>query len=379
MQIGRFVLLSGLLFLISCSKGNSGGGSLCRTEMPTAVDTAIETALAAHPDTAGIVVSIYHPDLGYLHKAYGLEKRAGSVPMREDRIFDIGSVMKSFRWTVLHKLATQGTLDLTDAVNVHVASPVLPGRTFKHLMQHSSGMIDINDSLFMADVMANLTREYDYDDMITFLTTSSGAGFTNGLADGFAVGTDYRYSSFGPLLASEAAAAVTGKSMRTLIEEEIIAELNLSNTSYIWFDERPFKVAQGYDDATTEMNDMADYENTAGISSGFGGAMYSSACDLARYTNNLFNNDSFLPTTVMLDATNSPVTAGGIEVGLGVFRYASWGNFWGHLGSSIHGHSSAIAHRHSDKLSVVVLSNIDDGHDNYATHFSVISAIGAAL
>lgn len=347
--------------------------------MPDNVDSAIQAALAAHPDTAGVVVAIYHPDHGYIHKAYGLENRATVSSMREDHIFDIGSVMKNFRWLVMHKLAAAGSLNLNDTVNTHVASPVLAGRTIKHLMQHSTGMIDITESTFLPDAMANLTKTYSYNEMIAFLNGSSGAGYTNGLTDVFTVGTHHRYSSYGPLIASEIAEQVSGKGMMNLIDEMILTPLAMSNTTFISYEDKPAKVAQGYDDATTEMHDMDNYPDTRAFSSGFGGLMYSSACDLARYTNNQFNNDDFNSSATVTSMITDKITSGGIEIGLGVFKYPGWGNFWGHMGSSIHGHSSAIAHRTTDKLSVVVLANIDESHDNYATHFAIVSAVGGAL
>lgn len=379
-----FIIISLFFLTVSCKKESSRPRAAvalakCAAGMPVGVDTAIQTALAAHPDTAGVVVAIYHPNYGYIQKAYGLEHRALARAMTTNHLFDIGSVMKNFRWVVMHKLANAGSLNLTDNVNTHVASPVLPGRTIKHLMHHSSGMIDIPESNFIADVSANPTSTYSYNDMMTFLSGSSGAGYTSGLTDVFNVGVDHRYSSFGPLIASEAALAVTGKGMRQLIDEMILTPLGLDQTTFISFESKPANVAQGYDDAVTEMNAMSDYADTQGYSSGFGGLMYSSACDLARYTNNQFNNASFLSAATVNAMTTDFISSGAVDIGLGVFRYGLWGNFWGHLGSSIHGHSSAIAHRTADKLSIVVLANIDDAHDNYATQFAIISAIGAEL
>lgn len=375
------VVVLGVASLTACSKANSSAKSApkCSAGFPEAVDTAIQNTLAAHPDTAGAVVSIYHPAYGYMHKAYGLENRNQSKPMRTNHIFDIGSVMKNFRWVALHKLANAGLISLTDPVNNHVATPVLPGRTLKHLMQHSTGMIDIFDSNYMAHAMANFTHNYTYNEMVSFLNSSSGAGYTNGLKNTFNVGTDYLYSSFGPLIAGQIAENVTGTPIMQLIHEQILTPLGLNQTSFIWYEPEPANVAQGYEDAIIETHEMDNYADTRGFSSGFGGAMYSSACDLAHYTNNEFNNPSFLPSATVTNMTTDKVTPGIFEVGLGVFRYAGWGNFWGHLGASIHGHSSAIAHRTTDKLSIVVLTNIDSSHDNYQTHFGVISSIGAAL
>ncbi len=368
-----------LFTTLACSKQNVQISSECSIGMPAVVDNAIVNALANHPDTPGVVVAIYHPAYGYIQKAYGVENRSSSSPMNVDHIFDIGSIMKNFRWVVIHKLAERGDLDLTDNVNSFVVTPVLTGRNLKHLMQHSTGMIDINDSGFMTDAYANLTKTYSYDEMISFLTTSSGVDFTNGLTNTFSVGTNYRYSSFGPLIAGKIAEEVTGKEIKQLIKEFILTPLRMKNTYFVSYDKKPANVAQGYDDATTEMNFFSNYADTRSFSSGFGGVMYSSACDLARYANNEFNNNSFLSPSTLNAMMTETITSGGIEVGLGIFKYGAWGNFWGHMGSSIHGHSSALVHRSSDKLSIAVLANIDDGHDNHATHFEIINAIGAAL
>lgn len=67
---------------------------------------------------------------------------------------------------------------------------------------------------------------------------------------------------------------------------------------------------------------------------------------------------------------------GGTLVGLGVIQYGSTPGFWGHAGSSIHGHSSYLAHRISDRLSIVVLANIDSNYDAWQTHVGIVNALG---
>lgn len=76
--------------------------------------------------------------------------------------------------------------------------------------------------------------------------------------------------------------------------------LHMNDTHFISYETRHSNVAQGYDDATTEMNFFTNYENTRSFASGFSEIMYSSACDLASYANNEFNNDSFLASSTVM-------------------------------------------------------------------------------
>ena len=69
------------------------------------------------------------------------------------------------------------------------------------------------------------------------------------------------------------------------------------------------------------------------------------------------------------------IESGKLTIGLGVMKCPMGSDFWVHLGSSIHGHSSLAGHNPDKELTVVVLANIDPEYDDYGTHFEMANAI----
>lgn len=360
----------------------------CKEPMPANFDAAIQSAFASRPGTPGVVVGVYRPDIGFSVAAYGNEFVCTN-PTCEDRLmskqhlFEIGSVMKIFRWVILHKLAEDGLLSLDDLVNTHIPSPMLPDVTIRDLMHHTSGMIDLIDVPNLQNILrADTTREYFYDDAMNLLLGSTGildfgASATNGMIDGFIPGTDYHYSTFGPLIAGKIAEDVAGKNIRELVHERILDPLRLHRTSHVFYEPRPLSVAQGYESAGKANDYILEYEHATAISSLLDGLMYSSACDIIHYSHQVFDDTPFLSNETRTAMTTDVVDAGGGTLaGLGVIQYGVTPNFWGHAGASIHGHSSYMAHRASDHLSIVVLSNIDSDYDHWQTHTAVVNALG---
>lgn len=198
--------------------------------------------------------------------------------------FEIGSVMKSFRWVLMHKLAEEGSLRLEDRVNDHLPFPNLPGVTIRDLMHHASGMIDVTEVPgFWSLIAADPTHEYSYRDSIELLVgvdgaVDFGATVVDGVIEGFRVGTDSHYSSFGPVIADEIARSITGRNARELAREEILTPLDLRSTSHVFYEPRPAGLAQGYE-SPGRPRDL-EYADTAAVSSLVNGLMYSSACDL---------------------------------------------------------------------------------------------------
>jgi len=354
--------------------------------MPAHFRGAIDATLRAFPHTPGVVVAVHRADLGFAVSAHGRETACGEpsceeAPMPADGVFEIGSVTKNLRWILLHLLAEEGRLRLDQPVNDFVPAPWLPGVTVGDLMHHTSGMIDILDAPAFVQVMQDLTRVFSRDDSIAFLTSahgtlSSGGTFAHGRIDGFRVGGDFHYSNFGPVVAGAIAEAVTCRAVRELVKEKILDRLQLTSTSHVFHDPRPARVVQGYSAPGEPNTRVLDYADTAAVSTLIDGLVYSTACDLVHLAHEEFADTGFLrPETRIAMTTDVLDAGGGTEAGLGVIRYGVAPDFWGHLGSGIHSHSSLLMHRPADGLSVVVLANIDATTDNWQTHLTILDAL----
>jgi CubicO group peptidase (beta-lactamase class C family) len=330
----------------------------------------------------GVVVGVKTRDGAYRVQAFGVD--APGVPMTTDRIFEIGSVMKNIRWVTLHRLAQlgqPGVVNLDADVSSFVASPPLAsGTTIKTLMKHSSGMVDINDTGFVDDAKQHLTSTYSYAQMMEFLHKTNTATVTAGMVNGFSANHDYRYSSFGPLIANEIIGQVTESDPMDVVRELVFKPLGITSMSQVGLEPEPPNVAHGYGDGSSSdaPNGFVDApQNTVALSSGFGGLLYSNACDLLHYTHAEFTDTTFIhaDTLARMMSDHNDVADG--LVGEGVFDYQpAWGDFWGHLGAGIHAQSSAIAHRPSDDLSIVVLANVNSEWDNFVTPTFLVKQLG---
>lgn len=328
---------------------------------------------------SGFVVGVASPTLGFQVQAFGTTTPGGATDLAEDAIFDIGSVQKNFRWTLLLRLAELGHLDLDDTVGSLLDRPDLAGVTFRQLMMHVSGLKHWDDTGFALDVFTQgLDHEYGFAEMMGYLDGSGGA-----LMTGFP-GAPYHYSNFGPLIAGEAAAALLDDpavTARSLTRDLLLTPLGLTHTSFQAFEPAPAGLVPGFWADGQPHDWVAEPADAMAISSAAGAALFSNACDLLHYAQGLLVDGSLLSQATLDDAWSESavvhdvgpppdhhVTPIGATRG-GFVTYddpslATWGH-WGHVGSSQHGHSSAFMHSLEDDATLVVLANVEaESFDN---------------
>jgi CubicO group peptidase (beta-lactamase class C family) len=310
--------------------------------------------------------------------------------MTVDGLFDIGSVHKLFKWILLEKLYEDDLFEYSDPINNYVASPVISSGTINHLTNHSTGMTDIGDNLY-ADVFSrygsgDLPYVYTYADMMAFLVDVDTGGFTNGFKDGFTLGVDYNYSSYGPLIAGEIAEELTGTDAIAQIESKIINQLDLKNTTFVGFDEDPSDRVQGYGDTGT-VNAAYEFpplhhDLLLGVSSASEGALFSTGCDMVNFAKNISDPAmNFLEEATINSRIATPIEvfAGALNVGRGVMNYEGFagGNFWVHGGNGMHSHSSVVGYNPDNGVSAAVLANLNPAYitNNYQFHLEVLDIL----
>ena len=333
-----------------------------------ALSTAIEAYIAGS-NTEGVVVGIAD-DNGYRVEAFGVLTPGGSDPMPPEAVFDIGSIQKSFRWMLLHRLVAKGELDIDSAVDV--PTPDLQGATYRQLAMHTTGLKHWDESTFMEDPVTwtTLDTSYDYDTMISHLGDEP-------LISGFQPDTDMHYSNFGPLIAGRAIELDRDSDIMDIISEEIIEPMELVNNTF-QDGNTPDRLVPGYwdDAASTPHTWIGDDDDVFSLSSGAGWLHFSDACDLLKYSDGIhdptfLNSDDVRAQTVdvqVLDEVGNLVTIG--EAGAGLFTYPllfeGRVGLWGHLGDGQHGHSSIFMYDIETGTSYAVLANVagDDVSSN---------------
>lgn len=186
-----------------------------------AIDALVAAAMAAGFHQTGVMVAVIGPR-GYYTKAYGT---AGTRPLTPDDHFRIGSITKTFTATAIFMQVDAGNLDLDDTVDQYVAG--IPNGhviTIRNLLMMSSGLINDQTNLQLGiQLVLNPTGPWSPDSTLAYIRSS---GFH------FAPGTFYEYNSANYILLGYVLQAITGRAVRDIILQDIVAPLGLTETTW---------------------------------------------------------------------------------------------------------------------------------------------------
>lgn len=397
-NVSRTIYSILILLLYACSQNNSGSVNYnnCQTKsFPTSLKNQITSKLALYPDIPGAVVAVYHPSVGYSIASFGLSKKSPSTPMPVDAVFDIGSVMKLINWIALEKAFEEGKVSYSHLISQYIPelATLIPGNpTVQNLTQHSTGLIDIPSSA-LSDLFSHLgdTAAYDYpfSETIGFLQNEDSNGFTNGIKDGFNVGVNWNYSTWGARIGAEIVMRSENKDIKDIVRSKILMPLDLNSTFHMGFVDLPATLAQGYgndEGDPSEPSEFWDLNQYQTASSLFGGNIWSSACDLLNFSTAISQPErGFLKPETISSRTESLLLIGGgqpnntIYQGRGVMKYSLFntGDFWIHAGAGLSSHSSVTGYHESKNLAITILTNLDPDfiQDDYGFHFEVMKLI----
>jgi CubicO group peptidase (beta-lactamase class C family) len=154
---------------------------------------------------------------------FGFANREGQAAITPDTLFQIGSISKSMTAVLIHQLAAEGKLRLTDRASALLPVVHLPARntiTVQHLLDHTAGLPD--DAPLFAP---------------------------GGLWTAYAPGAHWHYSNTGYELLGKIAEHVGGAPLAQLMEQRIFRKLGMrrSRGAIIGADRTLY--AQGYEAA----------------------------------------------------------------------------------------------------------------------------------
>ena len=367
--------------------------TVCGVEsFPEGIRELIQDTLDEFPAVPGAVVAFYHPDYGNVIASFGVSNTSTSAPMSVDGIFDVGSVHKVFKWILVEQLVEAELIGYDEHIADYLDRPDIEAATILNLMNHSTGMVDIGLN-FVHDVTDSwlndtLPDAYTYDMMMDFLEAENSQGITNGIVDGFVLGEQHNYSSYGPLIAGNIAEEVLDQTSIEFIRSNILHALNLDSTTFIGFDPTPPVVVQGYgpDACCADVEHPAPPDSVLlAFSTGHEGPVFSTACDLLNFTRAISTPEiGFLAAETIESRTEDPIDVDGVfDVARGVFNFHGFGagDFWGHAGDGMHGHSSFIGYNPRNGVSIVVLTNLRPQYIQweYSVHWRIAGVLDAAF
>lgn len=281
-------------------------------------------------------------------KSYGSANLEWNQPHTADSKFRIGSVTKQFTAAAILLLEEQGRLKTSDLLSKHL--PNTPDAwkdiTLHHLLSHQAGLPNFTALPWYAENMAKPS------------TADATIAIIRDLPLEFTPGSEFRYSNSGYVVLGRVVELVSGLSYENFLRNNIFTPLGMTNS--------------GYDSSTRVIPNRASGYAPGPINAAYvdmsvphgAGALYSTAADLHRWNEGLF--DGKLLSAASLEKMTAPNLS---DYAYGVIVNNTNGvKRVGHSGG-IQGFNSALAYYPEERLTLVVLSNINGpGADTILGH-----------
>lgn len=256
----------------------------------------------------------------------------GSVPIRPQTPFEVGSVTKTFVSATILKLVEEGRLTLEDTVgrwlpNLNWAN-VSPSITVRQLLSHRSGVYNFGDDTpFRQALFSDWSRHWQPEELSPYVR-----------APYFLPGADGEYSNTGYVLLGMIIRSATGSSVAAEMRRTILEPAGLHNTVMGAEETWNGPLANPHLDFNGDgiHEDLGALSQTAILTSFWtSGAEISTAEDLVRFGRKLFEGGLLSEASLTAMRNFQSIDAGGtrLDYGLGLIRYDILGRVhWTHSG-----------------------------------------------
>lgn len=283
-------------------------------------------------------------------RAFGMADLEAGIAAGPSTNYRLASVTKQFTATAILLLVEDGKLGLDDKVRrwLPVPPPATDTITVRHLLTHTSGLIDYEDI-----IPDDTTRQLRDADVLRLLSTQNRTYF--------APGTDYRYSNSGYALLALIVERASGESFQEFLRDRIFQPLGMRHTlAYVEGGPAVPERAYGYSEVEGGWQ-RTDQSLTSAVLGD--GGIYSSIDDLAKWDAALYD-DRLLGDASRSLAFTAHTATDDPDVRYG-FGWRITGDTVWHSGETM-GFRNVIVRYPKRRLTVVILSNRDDP-EPYAT------------
>jgi CubicO group peptidase (beta-lactamase class C family) len=320
------------------------------------VDAYVESEMAKQ-HIPGLQLGVYRDGEIIKAKGYGLSNVELNVPVRPETIFQSGSIGKQFVATAVMMLTEQGRLGLDDSITKFFRDAPAGWRNIRvrNLLSHTSGLGEYeSDENTRPGGPLNLRQEYTEEQLVKFAES---------LPMDFQPGEKWEYCNTNYLLLGVMIHRVTGKFYGDFLQERIFKPLGMANTRVINDADIIPNRAAGYRLLTGELKNQEWVSPT--FNSTADGTLYLNVLDLARWDSALYTERLLKRARLDEMWTVAKLNSG---------QPNEWNYGFGWLVDAINGHrviehsgswqgfTAFIARYVDDKLTVVVLTNLDSAH-----------------
>ncbi len=298
-----------------------------------AVFQTMQQALRRACTNQGVVgasAAAYLPKDGLWLGTYGTSD--GTIPIRPQTPFEIGSVTKSFVSATILRLAEEGRLTLDDTIGQW-----LPGLSFENissaitirqLLGHRSGVYNFGDDPdFRQALFSDWSRQWPPSDDLAHLR-----------APYFPPGADGEYSNTGYVLLGLIIQRVTGLTVAEEMRRTVLSRAGLRSTFMGAEENWNGRLADPHLDFNGDglQEDLGALPQTAILTSFWtSGAEISTASDMVRFGLSLFGGGLLNQTSLTAMCTFQSIDIVGTryDYGLGLMRFNILGSqYWAHSG-----------------------------------------------
>ena len=289
----------------------------------------------------GISASVIYPGVGTWKGVTGISH--SGFPITSDMEFGIGSNTKLFTGVLLLKLAGNNIINLNDSLHQYLPAfnNVNPNITIRQLLNHTSGLADVNNVVGYADsILTNPNRIFTPTEVMSWVGTPL-----------FATGTSWNYCNTNYILAGMVAESATGQSFGQLLRDSILFPLQLDSTFLGVYDSVLHTIAHPWQGGVDKFSTPRKALNSVAWSAG---AMYSTSGEMASWYHSLMNGqvlnqNSFNELTTFVGSGN---------YGIGLYNTNVLGRtVWQHGGTIWGGYNSSMVYDTATGIIICVLIN----------------------
>jgi CubicO group peptidase (beta-lactamase class C family) len=305
----------------------------------------------------GLALGVYRDGKIVKAEGYGVANLEWDVPVKADTIFQSGSVGKQFAATAVMMLVEEGKVGLDDPVQKYFPDAPESWKDIKirNLLSHTSGLGEYESGpRTKPGGPFYLRMDMTEDELYKRITA---------MPMDFKPGEDWSYRNTNYVLLGIMIHKVTGKFYGDYLQERIFKPLGMTSTRIISDEDIIPHRASGYELVDGQLKNQAWVSPT--FNSTADGALYFTVLDLekwdaALYTEKLLKRSSFDQMWTIMKLNN------------GQPNKANYGFAWDIKGADGHkliehsgawqGFTTHIARYVDDKLTIVVLTNLDARH-----------------
>ncbi len=267
-----------------------------------------------------------------------------NIPNTSGTKFQTGSITKFFVKTLIHQLAEENKISMTDNIGKYLtgfSSDISGNVTIQQLTDHTSGFGDFFRETMNTDELRNVKNISD----VLSVIRNEKLNFTPG--------SRVQYSNSGYVILAAILEKIEGKTLEEVLKERIFDKTGMDNTGFKVVNAETDGKAKGY-----LSNQLGPKENNSDmniIGAGAGG-IYSTTKDMNKFAQSLINDNRLLSDESKVRLFNSPLFP---------VQYKNWDEFKRNGKFAIAGGApgiSAVFGINMEKNYVmIVLSNFDQG------------------